>query len=45
METEVRDKRSVYTTAGLFENGGRGHEPRSVIGLQKLEKAKKWILL
>ena len=24
---------------------GRGSEPRSVGGLQKLEKARKWILL
>ena len=30
--------------SGGFEDAGRGHEPRSAGGLQKLEKAKKWIL-
>ena len=28
-----------------FENGGRGHEPKTAGSLQKLEKAKEWILL
>lgn len=27
-----------------FEDGERGHEPRNVDGLMKLEKAKNWIL-
>ena len=27
-----------------FENGERGHEPRTVGSLQKGEKARKWVL-
>lgn len=25
-----------------FEDRGRGHKPRNVAGVQKLEKARKW---
>lgn len=37
-EAEVGEKRRWYL-AGL-ENGGRGHKPRNVDGLQKLERAR-----
>lgn len=37
-----RDIRRCYTAD--FEDGGRGHEPRSVGSLWKLEKPRKQIL-
>lgn len=43
METEIRGKKRIDTAAGTYEDGERGHEPRSETGFQKLEKAKKWI--
>lgn len=40
--SEAREER--YFTAG-FKGGGRGHEPRNVGGLLKLQKAGKYSLL
>ena len=41
--SERCDMRTPPVIAGS-EDGGRGHRPRSVGGLQELEKARKWIL-
>lgn len=38
-------KRDVIMLTDSPEDGGRGHEPWNAVGLQKLEKLRKWILL
>lgn len=38
-EAEVREERRCYAVS--FEGGGKGHRPRNVGGLEKLEKAMR----
>lgn len=32
----------IWPTVAVFEDGGRGHEPRNVGHLQKLQETKEW---
>ena len=40
----AREELSERCNIAGFEYGGRGHEPRNTSGLQKLKRARKWLL-
>lgn len=42
-ETEVRKTEIGRCHTAVFEDGGRGHEPRNQVAFLKLEKIRKWI--
>lgn len=43
-KAKVREKRCLEAEMEHFEDGGRGHEARDAGDLQKMERARSWIL-